>query len=126
MSDEKLDQWGVVDLFGHTRLAGKISEYAFGGDSFVRVDVPSVKGIPEHTRLFGKGAIYSISFTSQEIAEGVARNCESKPVSVYQFDQETQARMRALPVPIDGNGDPDDFDDDDDDISGFEEGQVID
>lgn len=37
---EKFEQWAIVDLFGHTRIAGKVSEQVIGGCSFVRVDVP--------------------------------------------------------------------------------------
>jgi hypothetical protein len=25
------DQWAIIEIFGHVRLAGKISEYTFGG-----------------------------------------------------------------------------------------------
>ena len=92
------EQWGVIDLFGHTRLAGRISEFPFGGDSFVRLEIPEVKAIPAHTRLFGKGAIYSISFTSREIAEAVARRLQAVPITEFDFDQSTRERLRALPV----------------------------
>ena len=96
MSDEKSEMWGIIDLFGHVKIAGQIGDYALGGESFVRVDVPAVEEIPAHTRLFGKGAIYSISFTGQEIAEAAARRLRSTPVSVYDFDPETRSRLMAL------------------------------
>ncbi len=92
------EQWGIVDLFGHTRLAGKISEYPFGGDSFVRLDIPEAGDQPAHTRLFGKGAIYSISFTSKEIAVAAANHQQARPVTQYDFDEQTRSRLRALPV----------------------------
>jgi hypothetical protein len=95
---EQTEMWGIVDLFGHTRIAGKISEQRLGGAAFVRVDVPYVPGVEAHTRLFGNSAIYSISFTSQTIAESVARNIQSQPVSVYDLDVEFRTRMR-LPAP---------------------------
>jgi hypothetical protein len=131
---ETSEMWGIVDLFGHTKIAGKISEQTLGGAAFVRVDVPYVPGVEAHTRLFGNSAIYSISFTSQAIAESVARKIQSKPISVYDLDQESRTRLAALPAPkIDRNPygggrevmiDPNDpelrdedvlFDDDDDD-----------
>ena len=83
---ETSEMWGIVDLFGHTKIAGKIGEQTIGGAAFVRVDVPYVPGVEAHTRLFGNSAIYSISFTSQAIAESAARKLQSKPVSVYDLD----------------------------------------
>jgi hypothetical protein len=94
------EMWGVIDLFGHTKIAGRIGEQTLGGSAFVRVDVPTVGDIAQHTRLFGHAAVYSISFTSREIAEAVARNIQSKPVSVYDFDHASRQRLAALPSPV--------------------------
>jgi hypothetical protein len=37
------DQWCIVELFGHTKIAGKVSEAQIGGQSFIRVDVPQIE-----------------------------------------------------------------------------------
>ena len=86
MSNEKFEAWGIVDLFGHTRIAGRISEQTIGGETFIRVDVPDDSENPEsvHTRLFGKGAIYSISLTDETIAREVARRTGARPVQAYE------------------------------------------
>ena len=39
--------WAIVEIFGHTRIAGRISEQSFGGAALVRVDVPPVT-VPEN------------------------------------------------------------------------------
>jgi hypothetical protein len=80
---ERFEAWGIVDLFGHTRLAGRISEQTIGGETFIRVDVPN--GEAFHTRLFGKGAIYGISFTDETIAREIAKRSEIRPVSAYEI-----------------------------------------
>lgn len=82
---QKFEAWGIVDLFGHQRLAGRISEQTIGGCSFVRVDVPAIEGTEEHTRLFGNGAIYGISFTSEEVARQVAQALKARPVSPWDL-----------------------------------------
>jgi hypothetical protein len=79
---EHFEAWGIVDLFGHTRIAGRISEQAIGGETFIRVDVPGA-GEAFHTRLFGKGAIYSMSLTDEAIAREMARRSTVRPVSAY-------------------------------------------
>lgn len=86
---ERFEAWGVVDLFGHQRIAGRITEQAIGGCSFVRVDVPAVDGTAEHTRLFGNGAIYGISFTSEDVARKVAVGLRSRPISAYDLPART-------------------------------------
>jgi hypothetical protein len=53
-------QWGIVDLFGHSRTAGRISEHELGGETFVRVDAPNNPEDPDAyaTALYGKGITY--------------------------------------------------------------------
>ena len=32
------DSWAIVEIFGHQTFAGRVTEQAIGGASFVRVD----------------------------------------------------------------------------------------
>ena len=34
--------WAILELMGHRRLAGKLSEAIIGGASFIRIDVPTL------------------------------------------------------------------------------------
>lgn len=75
MSEEEKAQfeiWAVVDLFGHTRVAGKVSEQVIAGSGFVRIDVPETSAAPAHTRLFGPKAVYSIVPVDEQTAKSVA------------------------------------------------------
>jgi hypothetical protein len=36
------EQWAIVEIFGHQRIAGRLTEQTIGGCSFVRVDVPAL------------------------------------------------------------------------------------
>jgi hypothetical protein len=82
MSD-KFEQWGIVDLFGHVRVAGMITEQTIGGCSFLRVDIPAMDGNPPFTKLYGNGAIYGITFTDQETATAAARSMSPRPIDVW-------------------------------------------
>ena len=75
--------WAIIELFGHARIAGKVSEAEIGGCSFIRVDVPSVEGQVAFTRYFGNGAIYSITPCSEELVRLAARQIQSSPVTIY-------------------------------------------
>jgi hypothetical protein len=58
MSEETkttFDCWCVLELFGHVRLAGRVTEASIGGCSFLRVDVPKPDGEIQFTRYFGNG-----------------------------------------------------------------------
>ena len=93
MSDEqaKFDEWAIVDLFGHQRIAGRVSEQAVGGCSFVRVDVPASDRRPGFTRLFGAGAIYAITIIDQETAELAARACLVQPMEPWSIREAAKA-----------------------------------
>jgi hypothetical protein len=89
-------QWAIVEIFGHSRYAGTVSEHQIGGCSFVRVDVPEIDGQPAFTKLFGNAAIYSITPVSEQIARLVAKQFQSRPLTVYVEELEQSARQRRL------------------------------
>ncbi len=39
-TNEKLDLWALVELFGHTKIAGKCTEQNSAGTNMLRFDVP--------------------------------------------------------------------------------------
>lgn len=84
-----LQQWAIVELFGHTRIAGLLSEQSIGGCAFIRIDVPEVidhgQTFPPVTRLFGQGAIYGITFVDEATAILAANEIQYQPVSVWSL-----------------------------------------
>lgn len=94
MSDEKFEQWAIVELFGHARIAGLVTEQTIGGSSFVRVDVPAVAGSPAFTKCYGQGAIYAISFVDRDIALAAAEKLRAKPITPYDVGALTSDAVR--------------------------------
>jgi len=82
-NDNKFEQFCIVELFGHNKIAGKVTEQVIGGQSFIRVDVPKTSKRDGFTRFFGNGAIYSITPVSEEIANLAAEQIWTEPVQVY-------------------------------------------
>ncbi|HLF11851.1 MAG TPA: hypothetical protein VJA26_11610 [Gammaproteobacteria bacterium] len=128
MSNEtqRFEAWGIVALFGHKQIAGRISEQTIGSETFIRVDVPNGTDVDGyHTQLFGKGAIYSMSLTDEAIARAFAKRSTERPVSAYDVAQllkDNAPTQPALPSrsytgadAAEGDGTDDDRDIDDDD-----------
>jgi hypothetical protein len=103
--ETKYEEWCIVELYGHNRIAGLVSEQVIGGAAMVRVDVPEVKReadrwntstlkyekvmetVAGFTKFFGAGAIYAITPTTQEIATAVAERLVVRPVSAFELPQ---------------------------------------
>lgn len=71
--NETFDSFAIVELMGHQRISGRVSEQAIGGTSFIRVDVPEVDELPGFTKIFSGGAIYAITPCDEETAILAAR-----------------------------------------------------
>ena len=84
-TNQTFDQWCIVEIFGHERIAGRVTEQIIGGCSFVRVDVPEIEGQPGFTRLYGEKAIYSITPAAEDIVRRAAVAMRVVPVHVYQL-----------------------------------------
>ncbi len=113
VAPREFEAWAIVELFGHARIAGKVTEQQIGGASFIRVDVPEleirkdgcdltkaiqVERRAAFTRLFGPAAIYAITPTTEDVARAAAAALGPEPVHIY-----IPSLRHLLPA-----GDPDD------------------
>lgn len=98
--EEQFKTWAVVELFGHTKIAGEVSEKSLAGGAMLRIDVPKVEGNPEFTRFVNISAVYAINPVDQETALLVAGQLKSKPVSPWDIRDYIQMH-KTLPQPED-------------------------
>lgn len=117
MNEQAATMYAVVELFGHQKIAGAVSEQTFGGSTLVRVDVPEIqfqekdynswdedkreypvtqRTIAAHTRSFGPGAIYSINWCDEETAKAAARSIQHEPLKPYSA-REAIEQLRSTP-----------------------------
>lgn len=80
---EKFEAWGLLELFGHQRLAGKLSDQTIGGVHFIRIDVPQVGEVAGYTRMFTQGAIYGMTILTEDTATRMAGALRARPVQAY-------------------------------------------
>ena len=85
--------WGLLELFGHTRLAGELSEETIGGCHFIRIDIPTVGEIAAHTRYFTQGAIYGMTPMAETTARKLANYLEARPVNPYELRETPQVPL---------------------------------
>lgn len=107
-TEEKIEFWAIVEVLGRKVFAGHISEQTIAGSAMLRVDIPDVKAVeegvgvdrrviqeatPGFTKFFGGGSIYSITPVTEEIARRTAANIRARPLTVFDFPRDPQARL---------------------------------
>lgn len=102
-SNEKLDTWAIIELFGHGKTAGKVKTVDLCGAGMLRVDVPrrNPDGAVEidRTEYYHPNAVYALKPVSEELAISAAEQV-SAPVSTYElttiFDRMSDTQLESF------------------------------
>lgn len=107
MSSEKpaFEGWAILELMGHRKLGGMLSEAVVGGAAFIRIDVAAEESQPAATQFYAPAAVYCITPCTEETARGLARGMRPAPVSRYEL---LPAQTAQRVVDVDPNPDHDD------------------
>jgi len=84
--ETKFEEWAILELMGHRRLAGKLTDAVIGGGAFIRVDIPGKNG-RQTTQYYSSDAVYCITPTTEDIARTVAEQSQPEPVYHWEFPQ---------------------------------------
>jgi hypothetical protein len=122
---EKFETWAVVEIMGHVRVAGRVTEQSLFGTVLLRVDIPSGEGFM--TRYFGGSSIYSLSPCTEGVARAVAAHTQAEPVYRYELPQlQAAAQSRAVSTAHEDQVDADiDEFDEDEEVEGPEPGEYF-
>lgn len=74
--------WVILELMGHRRLAGYLTDVEVGGGRMLRIDVPTE---PPATQFYNGAAVYCITPTSEGTARAVAQASSVAPVSRWEL-----------------------------------------
>jgi len=101
-NEEKFDCYAIVDVMGHQRYIGRVTEQVIAGTGFVRIDVPPVacegrQLKPGWTKLVGTGSIYAISPITEELAMRMVADRDDAPISPYDLPSPTREKIPAIP-----------------------------
>lgn len=75
----------VVELFGHQKIAGYVSEHNVAGAPFIRVDVPETDTAPAFTRMFHPNAIYCFNPCDIETMVAMVDRLEVRPIEPFEI-----------------------------------------
>jgi hypothetical protein len=87
MVDQATGFHAVVEIMGHKRYAGFVSEQVLGGASFGRVDVPAQGERAAFSKLFGAASIYCITPVSEDAANIAASKLDEQPLTEWDLPQ---------------------------------------
>jgi len=102
-------QWAILELLGHVKIAGYITEEEHFGSKLGRIDVPGPEGKTAITQYFGGSSVYRLTPVSEEVARAFAEGNQPRPVTQYELKQ-------IEPPPVRNHWLDDDYDDDDIDL----------
>lgn len=114
METQKFEQWCMIELFGHNKIAGLVSEAPMAGGNFLRVDVPETKTDAAFTRFLSPGAIYAINPVTELVARTYAEGLRVKPIDAWDinaFMKKVEEKQLSLLTTQNLNSDFDDNDD---------------
>lgn len=113
---EKFEQWCIVELMGHQKIAGKCTEQTIAGANMLRVDVPATNKQSAFTRFYNSTAIYCIHPVDERTVEITAEKLHQQPITIWDLEEIIKSR-KLLPVSNDlssisemeihGSADPD-------------------
>lgn len=103
-------EWAILELMGHVKLGGIVTEVEMFGAKLGRIEVPTATGFV--TQFFGGGSVYRLTPTTEAIARLVAQSNAPAPINRWELPQ--LAAASGAPDPR--GDDEDDRDDEDNDI----------
>ena len=94
----KFDEWCILEIMGHQRYAGRVTEHTIAGQSFLRIEIPASRGQVAFTKFFSASSVYAITPTTEELALGVAEQLCNVPISVYDLPEAMREKLRSKPA----------------------------
>jgi hypothetical protein len=95
---EPFEGWAIVELMGHRRLAGYVTEQEVAGHGFLRLDVHDTDGTVA-TQLYSPSAVYCLTPTTEAISRGLGERLRPAPVHAYELPAPRPADTRAVHGP---------------------------
>lgn len=96
MIEHDTKAWAIVELMGHRRLAGEVSQSTMFGVPLLRIDIPAVGEIPANTQMYGASAVYCVSIVEETVARAAAQSLQASPIAAFGMDLIPMSEHRDL------------------------------
>ena len=120
---EVQETWAIVELMGHVKHAGRLSEEEKFGCKLGRLDCPNEDG-GFTSVYFGGASVYRVTVCTEAVARHVAKSSPARPVSPWDFPKQLEMQgvtndrvMSCGHTPEDCDCDPTDEEEYDDEMS---------
>jgi hypothetical protein len=86
-NSESFGVWAILELMGHTKLAGFVTEEKRFGSEIGRIDIPTDREDPSKffTQYFGGQTIYRLTPCTEQVARAFALGHQPRPVYIYEL-----------------------------------------
>lgn len=81
------DEWCIVELLGHRRLAARVREIQLAGAGFLRLDIPDGQ-----TQLVSPTSVYALHPVDETVARAAAAHCRAEPVQRWELPVAVEVR----------------------------------
>jgi len=78
--------WCVVELMGHTVIAGAVTEVVIFGSPAMRIDHPETKNRQAFTQYISSSSLYRVTPVTEAIAREVANSHDARPAVLYNLE----------------------------------------
>jgi hypothetical protein len=79
------DEWCIVELLGHRRLAGRVREVQVAGSGFLRLDIPAAGVDPARTQYVSPGSVYALHPVGESTARAAAGRWRPEPIQRWEL-----------------------------------------
>jgi len=83
-TNDNFGMWGILELMGHVKMAGFITEEELFGGKIGRIDIPGEAG-QAITQYFGGHTLYRLTPVPEDVARRFAERNRPRPVYVYEL-----------------------------------------
>jgi hypothetical protein len=78
--------WCVVELMGHTVIAGQVTDQPMFGKSMLRIDHPETERRQAFTQYISPEALYRVTPVTESVAREIAAKNDARPAVLYNLE----------------------------------------
>lgn len=91
MSEDTFKGWAVVELLGHRKLAGLVSEQVVAGKALLRLDVYT-ENQPVVTQFYNPDSLYCLTPADEALCRKLSERYRPAPVHRYELPAPREER----------------------------------